>query len=272
MVPSIARVTRRDFVRTTVGTLAAAPFAGGRSADAAFAQTAGALTETTELKRLVAANRILAHESVVDAFGHVSIRDPGNPARYIMARSRSPELVEFGDLIRFEQDGKSLDPTNRTPYGERMIHGAIYAARPDVHSVVHNHAYPLLPFTITGRKLEPVVHVASVIGAEIPIWDIATKFKETDMLVRSMEQGRDLAATLGRNTSALMRGHGAVIAAPSLHQVVGRAYYLDLNARLQLQTIQLGGRQVSYLDAAEAKNATQDYERSWEFWKSRLPR
>src|SRR5688500_7663785 len=105
MGPSIARVTRRDFVRTTLGTLAAAPLAG-----AAFAQNAGMLTETTELKRLVAANRILAHEGVVDAFGHVSIRDPENPARYIMARSRSPELVEFSDMIRFERDGRSLDP------------------------------------------------------------------------------------------------------------------------------------------------------------------
>jgi HCOMODA/2-hydroxy-3-carboxy-muconic semialdehyde decarboxylase len=273
MMPSIARVTRRDFVRTTLATLAAAPFAPGPFASGAFAQNPGRLVETVDLKRLVAANRILAHEGVVDAFGHVSIRDPENPARYIMARSRSPELVEFGDLIRFERDGKSLDPENRTPYGERMIHGAIYETRPDVQSVVHNHAYPLLPFTITGRKLEPVVHVASVIGAEIPTWDIATKFKETDMLVRSMEQGRDLAATLGRNTSALMRGHGAVVAAGTLKQAVIVAIYLKVNAEVQLQAMSIGTPKALTDREVELSTATQfsplALDRAWEYFCAR---
>ena len=158
-------IARREFVRATLGALAAAPFATG-----VFAQGSGALTDSIDFKRLVAANRILAREEIVDAFGHVSIRDPENPRRYVMARSRAPELVEHADLIRFEQDGRSLDPGARTPYGERMIHGAIYEARNDVNSVVHNHAYPLLPFSITGRALEPMVHVASVIGADVPIW------------------------------------------------------------------------------------------------------
>jgi HCOMODA/2-hydroxy-3-carboxy-muconic semialdehyde decarboxylase len=273
MGPSIARVTRRDFVRTTLGTLAAAPLAGGPLVSRAFAQNAGMLTETTELKRLVAANRILAHEGVVDAFGHVSIRDPENPARYIMARSRSPELVEFSDMIRFERDGRSLDPQNRTPYGERMIHGAIYETRPDVHSVVHNHAYPLLPFTITGRTLEPVVHVASVIGAEIPTWDIATKFKETDMLERSMEQGRDLAATLGRNTCALMRGHGAVVAAGTLKQAVIVAIYLKVNAEVQLQAMAIGTPRALSDREIELSTATQfsplALDRAWEYFCAR---
>ena len=152
-------IARREFVRATLGALAAAPFVTG-----VFAQDGGALTDSIDFKRLVAANRILAREEIVDAFGHVSIRDPENPRRYVMARSRSPELVEHADLIRFEQDGRSLDPGARTPYGERMIHGAIYEARTDVNSVVHNHAYPLLPFSITGRALEPMVHAASVSG------------------------------------------------------------------------------------------------------------
>src|SRR5262245_18822532 len=199
-------LARREFVRSAFGALAFLP-----AAARAFAQNTVRLTDRIEFRRLVAANRILAREDVVDAFGHVSIRDPENPKRYVMARSRSPELVEYADLIMFEQDGRSLEPENRTPYGERMIHGAIYETRSDVQAVVHNHAYSVLPFGITGRTLEPVVHVASVIGADIPLWDIATRFNETDMLVRTMEQGRDLAATLGRNVCALMRGHGAVV-------------------------------------------------------------
>jgi ribulose-5-phosphate 4-epimerase/fuculose-1-phosphate aldolase len=139
--------------------------------------------------------------------------------------------------------------------------------------VVHNHAYPLLPFTITGRKLEPVVHVASVIGAEIPIWDIATKFKETDMLVRSMEQGRDLAATLGRNTSALMRGHGAVVAAETLKQAVIVAIYLKVNAEVQLQAMAIGTPRALSNKEVELSTATQfsplALDRAWEYFCAR---
>jgi hypothetical protein len=49
--------------------------------------------------QLVIANRILANEGVVDAYGHVSIRHPRHPERYLLACSRSPELVERADII-----------------------------------------------------------------------------------------------------------------------------------------------------------------------------
>jgi ribulose-5-phosphate 4-epimerase/fuculose-1-phosphate aldolase len=267
MSPNV-RMARREFVRTAFGI-----FAVGSFAARGFAQDAARLTDRIEFRRLVAANRILAREEVVDAFGHVSIRDPESAKRYVMARSRSPELVESADLIRFEQDGRSLDPDNRTPYGERMIHGAIYEARSDVNAVVHNHAYSLLPFAITGRTLEPVIHVASVIGARVPTWDIATRFNETDMLVRTMEQGRDLAATLGRNTCALMRGHGAVVAAESLKQAVITAIYLKVNAEVQLQAMALGTPRGLSAGEVERSRATQfsplALDRAWEYFCAR---
>jgi HCOMODA/2-hydroxy-3-carboxy-muconic semialdehyde decarboxylase len=265
---SNAPVARREFVLTALGALAAMPFA-----TRTLAQDGGPLTERVEFKRLIAANRILAREDIVDAFGHVSVRDPDNSRRYVMARSRSPELVEHTDLIRFEQDGRSLDPGGRLPYGERMIHGAIYEARSDVNAVVHNHAYPLLPFGITGRALEPMVHAASVIGTEVPIWDIAARFNETDMLVRTMEQGRDLAATLGGHSCALMRGHGAVVAAASLKQAVMIAIYLKVNAEVQLQAVALGPARGLSEREVELSRATQfsplALDRAWEYFCAR---
>jgi hypothetical protein len=62
------------------------------------------------------------------------------------------------------------------------------------------------------------------------------------------------------------------VAGTSLPQVVARSIYLELNARLQLQAIQLGG-DVTYLDAEEARRATEmmgGYERAWELWKRRV--
>lgn len=227
-----------------------------------------------ELKRLVAANRILANEGVVDAFGHVSVRDPRNAERFWLSRSRSPALVELDDLMEFSLDGTAIDARGRTPYGERVIHAAVYAARKDVQSVVHNHAYDVLPFTITDEPLRPVVHTASVIGAEIPVWDIRTKFGVTDMLVRSIEQGRDLAAALGANTCALLRGHGAVVVGASIERAVLTAIYLQVNAKVLLQSLQLD-KAPEPLSAEEIARSSETQfsplalDRSWEYFCQR---
>jgi ribulose-5-phosphate 4-epimerase/fuculose-1-phosphate aldolase len=190
--------------------------------------------------RLVAANRILAREDVVDAYGHVSVRHPDDPKRYVMSRSRSPALVELDDLMEFDLEGNAADARGRTPYGERFIHGALYEARPEVQAVIHNHSYAVVPFSITGVKLQPVIHVGAVIGDDVPVWDIRDKFGDTDMLVRTMEQGRDLARAAGHCNCALMRGHGAVIAGRKLQEAVLTAIYLQVNAKIQADAMRLG--------------------------------
>lgn len=139
-----------------------------------------------ELRELAIANRILAREGVVDAFGHVSIRNPQQSDRFLMSRSRSPELVTPDDLMEFALDGTPLDPRGRTPYSERFIHGAIYEARTDVASVIHNHSHAVIPYGITPVKLRPALHVGAAIGAEVRVWDIRRKFGDTDMLVVNM--------------------------------------------------------------------------------------
>lgn len=241
---------------------------------ASFATGAGAQgAAPRELTRLVAANRILANEGIVDAFGHVSVRDPRNAERFWLSRSRSPALVELDDLMEFTLDGTAVDARGRTPYGERVIHAAVYAARSDVHSVVHNHAYGVLPFTITDEPLRPVVHTASVIGAVVPVWDIRTKFGGTDMLVRSIEQGRDLAATLADNTCALIRGHGAVVVGASVERAVLTAIYLQVNATVLLQSLPLGTPVALSAEEIERSAETQfsplALDRTWEYFCQR---
>ncbi|MGI9258164.1 MAG: class II aldolase/adducin family protein [Gammaproteobacteria bacterium] len=228
--------------------------------------------DLVEFRRVVAANRILANEGVVDAFGHVSVRDPRNADRYVMSHSRSPEFVELSDLIVFESDGTKVDPNDgRTPYGERMIHGAIYESRPDVNAVVHHHSYAVVPFSVSDIPLRPVVHVGSVIGAEVPVWDLQTSFGDTDMLVRTMEMGHNLAATLGDNTCLLIRGHGAVATGADVKQAVSASVALQVNAQIQLDSLQLS-EEPTYLtdEEIERSRATQfsplALDRAWEYF------
>lgn len=225
------------------------------------------------LRDLVIANRILANERVVDALGHVSIRHPDRPDRFFLSCSRSPELVTLEDLMEYDLDCNPIDQRGRPMYFERPIHGAIYQARPDVMSVVHNHAYETIPFGLTGVKLRPVVHPACGLGHEVPIWDIRHKFGDTNMLVTTLDQGRDLAKCLARGQVALMRGHGCVVAASNLKEAVLTAIYLKINAMLQCQAMHMG--EIVYLSdgeiakTAEVVNSDNAVNRMWEYWRRR---
>src|SRR3954469_24405088 len=100
---------------------------------------------------LALANRIVAHEGVLDGFGHISLRHPADPGRYLLSRSRSPELVEPTDILEFTLDSRLVSKTDPQPYGECVIHGAIYQARRDITAVCHHHSMAMLPFCITGQ-------------------------------------------------------------------------------------------------------------------------
>ena len=228
------------------------------------------------IEELVLANHILANEGVVDGYGHVSVRDPDNPNRYVLARAGAPALVTTADVVEYDLDSKAVpnsagSGSSAGGYTERFIHGEIYKMRPDVMAVIHCHCLEVIPFAAAAVPLQPMYHMGYFIAAGVPVWDV-TKAGGTDMLVRNNSLGRSLAQALGNKSAVLMRGHGATVVAPSLHLVVGKAYYLNVNARLQMQAMQLGGTRVNYLSQEESKNSPQDYERSWDFWKSRLPR
>ncbi len=228
---------------------------------------------TTDLLRdLVIANRILANEGVVDAYGHISVRHPERPDRFFLSGSRSPELVTLDDIIEYDLDCNPIDLRGRAQYVERPIHGAIYRKRPDVMSVVHNHAYEVIPFTVAqNAKLRPLLHVASGIGTEIPVWDIRDKFGDTNLLVTTSAHGEDLANGLGRNRVVLMRGHGASVAGDSIQDTVHTSVYLKVNARLQAEAMRLGS-DIIYLSEGEVaamQKSRAGHARVWEYWTRR---
>jgi ribulose-5-phosphate 4-epimerase/fuculose-1-phosphate aldolase len=233
-------------------------------------------TIDTLFKDLVIANRILAKEDVVDAYGHVSIRHPDNPKHFFLARSLAPDLVEPGDIVELGLDGQPVRDETRPLYLERFIHAAIFEARPDVHAVVHAHAEDILPFGIArATPLRPVIHSGSFIGRHVPVWDIADRFGDTDLLVRNIDHGRDLAKCLGGNNVALMRGHGFASAARSLIEVVRLSVYLPRNARAQLRAMQLGGDIKPLSDGEIAARAagyrpySAETWRAWEYWANK---
>jgi ribulose-5-phosphate 4-epimerase/fuculose-1-phosphate aldolase len=228
------------------------------------------------IQDLVIANRILAREDVVDAYGHVSVRHPDNPHRLLIAHSLAPDLVGPDDIVELDLDAEPVRDDGRKLYLERFIHAAIFAARPDVMAIVHAHAEDTLPFTIAAAtKLRPVIHAGSFIGTAVPVWDIADRFGDTNLLVTNLEQARDLATCLGPHNVALMRGHGFASAARSLIEVVRMSVYLPRNARALMRAKQLGG-EIKYLSEGEIAARNRGYSpystetwRTWEYWANK---
>jgi hypothetical protein len=143
-----------------------------------------------ELRREVAvANRVLANEGIIDAFGHISARHPKDPNRYFISRHRASELVEPSDVLEMTLDSKPVHPTPVRLYSEMVIHGEIYKARPDVNSVCHHHAPSVLPFCATGVELVPLFHLGGTLGTKVPFWDSRDEFGDTNLLVRTPEEG-----------------------------------------------------------------------------------
>jgi ribulose-5-phosphate 4-epimerase/fuculose-1-phosphate aldolase len=225
------------------------------------------------LEDIAVGSRVLADLGVLDGFGHVSARDPKNPDHFLMSRSLAPALVTGDDIMEFDLDGNAVDARGRSVFLERFIHSEIYKARPDVMAVVHTHSPGVIPFTVSQVALRPVFHNAAFLGAGAPVWEIRKEFGETNMLVSNAAIGKSLALALADKPVVLMRGHGDATVGPSVKVAVFRAYYTDVNARLQSQAIALGG-EVNYLTAAEGTKADainlQVLDRVWNLWKMRV--
>jgi ribulose-5-phosphate 4-epimerase/fuculose-1-phosphate aldolase len=222
---------------------------------------------------LVAGSRILADHGVLDAYGHISVRSDKRPEHFLMSRSRAPALMTGADVMELGPDSEPATGDKRKGFIERYIHGEIYRARPEVTAVVHSHSPSVIPFGVTRTRLRPVYHMGSFLWSGAPVWDIRKVREENDLLVRDRPLGAALAGALGKCNCVLMRGHGMTVVGASVQEAVFRAIYTEMNARLQLQAMQLEGP-IEFLSDEEGRRSTAanagTIERPWEVWKKRV--
>ena len=248
-----------------------------RAAEASSGPVGDPLIRTVTAE-LVAANRILDNQGVLDAFGHVSCRHPTRPDHFLLSRSRAAGLVAADDIMEFDAAGAPVEARGRSPYVERFIHAAVYATRPDVKSVVHDHSREVIPFGVATKPLRPIANNGGVFGAAVPVWDIRDTFGDhTSNLVTNLAIGQDLAKRLGQGAAVLMRGHGATIAGPSIRLTVALAIELASSAKMELDALQLGGP-LDFLSPGEINQTSRlldpnaaggGMDRAWEYWCNR---
>ena len=229
---------------------------------------------TELIEELALANRILAHEGVLDAFGHVSVRHPSDPGRYLLSRSRSPLLIEPDDILEFTLDSEPVRPPKVPLYSERVIHGCIYQARRDVIAVCHHHAPAVMPFAVAGKPIMPVFHLGATMGEDTPFWDQHDEFGDTNLLVVKPEEGHSLARALGGHSAVLMNRHGATVVGGGLKELVSRAIFMCQNAEYQLRALALGVPQALHRGeirlAGSINQLPNVVTRTWEYWSMRL--
>ncbi len=262
-------VTRRQLLVSGCRVLPVVVLGVTRRAAAEPAPASAGPADPKLIEDLVAANRILVDQGVLDGYGHVSVRHDRDANRYLMSRSLAPELVTAADIMEYDLDNNPVDARGRTSYLERFIHGEIYKVRPDVKAIVHHHSPSVIPFSVSTAALRPIYHMAAFLGEGVPVFEIRNAGGLTDLLVRNPQLGRALAQTVGQHTTAIMRGHGAVVVGPTIVHAVARSVYMEMNARLQAQAMALGP--VTYLDPEEARKADASvsgtYGRPWELWR-----
>ena len=230
---------------------------------------------TALIDDLVAANRILYHQGILDGFGHVSMRHPTRPDRFFMAKAIAPGRVTRDDIMEFDADANPIEQAGRPIYSERFIHSEVYKARPDVRAVVHSHSPTVVPFSVTQVPLRPVITVASFLSPAAPVFEIRASAGMTNLLVNNSARGRALAEVLGPHPVALLRGHGNVVVGPNLRRTVSRAVYTEVNARLLWQATTLGGP-ITFIAPEEAAQMESGRDaaseghganRTWDMWK-----
>ncbi|WP_172292067.1 class II aldolase/adducin family protein [Pseudoruegeria sp. HB172150] len=234
------------------------------------------MTQSLEETRrdLVLASRILVNEGVLDGFGHVSQRHPGDPERYLLPIARSPGMIAAGDVAEFTLDGDPVADDGRRYFLERVIHGAIYRARPDVAAIAHFHSADIMPFCLTGRAFRPVTHVGATVGYHVPHWSAQQAFGDTNLLVATREQGDSLAAAMGRAQGVFLANHGAVVVGDDIRSMTFRAIQLCSDARLQVTSAAfepITRLTDAEIDASGAANLQPHIlARAWDWWSARV--
>ncbi|KAK7550609.1 class II aldolase and Adducin N-terminal domain-containing protein [Phyllosticta citricarpa] len=211
----------------------------------------------------ITASHVLHHHGIVDAFGHLSLRNPHNPSTFFMARHIAPALISSeADLVQYNiEDASPVYPNVKPGYAERCIHSELLKKYPDVNAVVHSHCPEVLPFCVSNVPLRPTTHMAGFLGPQVPVWDIASAYASSssaseprDLLVRTPRLGAALANAFAKShtmlstlstslttkitgrdpppaprapdhSTVLMRGHGFTTAAASVEVAVFQAVY-----------------------------------------------
>lgn len=219
---------------------------------------------------LAKAYRILHMEGLAEDTirGHISLRSVDGRI-YIKAWGLAFEEVTAENLLASDMEGNRVEGEGRL-HSELPIHLEIYRARPDIASVVHVHPYWAVMLSAVFKGGITIISQNGMhFAGEIPCYESAE-------LIRTKEQGAELAQTMGERLCVLMKHHGIVTAGRSLEEAAILAIDFEKAAREHLMASLFGaaeGVSTGFADQM-SKNIfnPEQYRTIWEFYCRKLER
>ncbi|KAG9670078.1 arad-like aldolase/epimerase, partial [Aureobasidium melanogenum] len=248
---------------------------------------------TTVFNTLITGLHILHYNGVLDAYGHVSVRNPNNGSNFFMSRNIAPALVaNSSDLVEYYvEDAAPVDPNAPKGFIERYIHSELYKRFPSINSVVHSHSPQVVPYTFSGVPLRPSIHMAGFLGEVVPNFNITQYYEpgdNQDLLIRSQRLGAALAAEFSSNHTlpnatqteadyavVLMQNHGFTTVASSIELAVMQAIYTQTNAGIQTTALTISSQQdLAYLTPQQTVQSWSTMagtaDRPWGLWSHQV--
>ncbi len=187
------------------------------------------------MRQVAIANRILSDvglaAGVTAALGHVSIRVPGDPERFVV-KGRQYEVDALAvmrpeDMVVCDLEGFLVQARpGLTQCSEVKIHSCIYKTRPDVHSVVHVHPRYTVLMSTLGQTLVPMCQEgAQLVRRPLPVYP-HTKTIQSD------DEGMEMVEVMGNEAIILLQGHGAVTTGATAAGSVTSMMQLEEQARM----------------------------------------
>jgi HCOMODA/2-hydroxy-3-carboxy-muconic semialdehyde decarboxylase len=208
---------------------------------------------------VVAAARALAAHGLVDAFGHVSVRD--GEVALITPAVPMAAVADAGELVRLP-----LGELDELPAGapkEAWIHWAIYRRRPEVGAICRGQPASPLAVAAVVDELPAVLGQGAIAGTPVPVFP-------DSRLVRDRDRALELAAALGEAPSLIMRGNGALATASTPGRAMARLYLLERSAETWLRAAAVGEpRPLSSEEAAAWQGAGEELlARLWDYLRA----
>ena len=197
--------------------------------------------DQAQIEQLALINRMLASRemAVLGAYGHASVRSSSNPDRYFISKAVSPALVTASDIYESDLESKPVSGDALGLLDDRFLDGEIYKARPDVMAIVYTSAPSVVAFSVSSVPLP--TNPLSPQSRPVPVFDTRRVQGGEQGVINTPALGGAVATALGKNTTMLLLGSGAVVASGSAGNVVNAALDLRTGADDRMFAIAVGG-------------------------------
>lgn len=184
---------------------------------------------------------------IVNTSGNVSIRMGEHVV--ITPSGRDYRLLTPRDIAVLDLKGDVVD-AEMLPSSETPLHLAVYESNPDVTAIVHVHSVYATAVSTILDQLPTIHYQMTDLGGAVPVAPYRTF--GTDELAEVTSR-----ALQGRS-AVIMKNHGSLTTADTLHKALGRCVTLEWCSKVYLKA--LSGGTPNILSADEMSLAQQQME------------